>query len=1027
MGNLRDAWAVLRGLRTVTKDPQAGVTPVRYGSDPASVDDDISLLSANAEFYRNWTHLEPDRMSVYSDMDEMFTYVLAASAMEAYVEDAVQEDFNSGLVVTPESSNPEVSATLRNFFDRIELEDRVLGDMWHMAKYGDYFALVMVDEKIGVYDAAPLEPRIVWRHEDSRRVLKGFSIGDASENVSDSQQEIPKYKPWDIVHWRLRNRRIADPYGTPFFFNVRLIYKILKLMEEQMVIYRMNMHPDRLIFKVFTGNAGPEERRRQIRMWRREMEKTVSLDRSTGQFRAEYRPWTINQNIYWPVGTNDTQSGVEKFPGCFTGDTRVSLLDGREEQIKDIKPGDWVYSCEQKTGRIKPGKVTKAWCARKDAELVRVTVDNGESVRCTPDHKFLLRNGEYREAQDLKPGDSLMPLYRKTSVRGEDRRQLDGYELVWDNDLQKWRYTHKMVTDELKVSVPKGHVRHHIDFDKRNNRPDNLEIMERRAHFEFHAMNMAERWKIPGYKDAFISYLRRLWQEPGRKEAQADVLRRLWEDPKIAEIFKDNQRRWNLSEGNYQHLLRCVEEFNGSPEHLEIVKRLHAEGKIGLEHDWVQEKIWTPENREAQAERMAEYNCSDHHREKMRQLHAGGRSGFSNPEILKKAKANPDFEKKRKAGSKRYLCTRWHVNRGVFKDDCEFCQEDLRSGVSHILNGAGKAATEGIRKIGKNHGFGSKITQEKCHNHKVVSVERLAEREDVYDITVDGFHNFALSPGFGGVLVSNSANAGDIFDVEYMRDLFFSGVRVPKGYMGFEDSQGYRGTDTLSAQSIKFARGVKRMQRYYLKGLTRLCKIHLATQGIDARRPESSFTLKMTPPSYLDEAHRAELFAKRYEALNFMIDIGSKMASELDINKKFWSEYVLGEFGGFDDELLSKLTTPDMEAEPDASFVPDDHALTFERAKERQKIQEMVGNDKKLSEAAATLRQAESTSYVKSFSAADKSPLPKDGKFQVDESLYEEAKEESAKHRERLDSEYRRRMQERQEKLRSIAEDWKDA
>ena len=44
---------------------------------------------------------------------------------------------------------------------------------------------------------------------------------------------------------------------------MRLIYKVLKLMEEQMVIYRMNMHPDRLIFKIFTGAAGTDERRRQ--------------------------------------------------------------------------------------------------------------------------------------------------------------------------------------------------------------------------------------------------------------------------------------------------------------------------------------------------------------------------------------------------------------------------------------------------------------------------------------------------------------------------------------------------------------------------------------------------------------------------------------------------------------------------------------------------------------------------------------------------------------------------------------------
>lgn len=37
--------------------------------------------------------------------------------------------------------------------------------------------------------------------------------------------------------------------------------------------------------------------------------------------------------------------------------------------------------------------------------------DNGKSIRCTPDHLFMLRNGAYQRADELSPGQSLMPLY----------------------------------------------------------------------------------------------------------------------------------------------------------------------------------------------------------------------------------------------------------------------------------------------------------------------------------------------------------------------------------------------------------------------------------------------------------------------------------------------------------------------------------------------------------------------------------------------------------------------------------------
>src|SRR2546422_2355374 len=49
------------------------------------------------------------------------------------------------------------------------------------------------------------------------------------------------------------------------------------------------------------------------------------------------------------------------------------------------------------------------------AKVIRVTLDNGESIVCTPDHRFMLRDGSYKAAADLTPADSLMPLYRKMS------------------------------------------------------------------------------------------------------------------------------------------------------------------------------------------------------------------------------------------------------------------------------------------------------------------------------------------------------------------------------------------------------------------------------------------------------------------------------------------------------------------------------------------------------------------------------------------------------------------------------------
>ena len=82
-------------------------------------------------------------------------------------------------------------------------------------------------------------------------------------------------------------------------------------------------------------------------------------------------------------------------------------------------------------------RMTKA-----NAEVISVTLDNGETIICTPDHRFMLRDGSYKAAAELTPDDSLMPLYRKISDKREPGITIDGYEMVWDPRSDSWLFTH---------------------------------------------------------------------------------------------------------------------------------------------------------------------------------------------------------------------------------------------------------------------------------------------------------------------------------------------------------------------------------------------------------------------------------------------------------------------------------------------------------------------------------------------------------------------------------------------------------
>ena len=151
--------------------------------------------------------------------------------------------------------------------------------------------------------------------------------------------------------------------------------------------------------------------------------------------------------------------------GCARGDMVIKLLDGKNMTIKelaDLGPDNefWVYACKQ-DGTIVPAKAYNAHKTRVAKDLIEITLDNNKKCVFTPEHLFMLSNGQYMEAQHLKVGDSLMSLrYSKYKK----------YEIIWDNKTSrqvstvehnhkikeiKWLYD--VNEDVYDITVPEYH------------------------------------------------------------------------------------------------------------------------------------------------------------------------------------------------------------------------------------------------------------------------------------------------------------------------------------------------------------------------------------------------------------------------------------------------------------------------------------------------------------------------------------------------------------------------------------------
>ncbi len=505
--------------------------------------------------------------------------------------------------------------------------------------------------------------------------------------------------------------------------------------------------------------------------------------------------------------------------GCHLHDTLVALADGRNITIKQVAEEhdkgiqNYVYTI-MPDGKVGIAPIANAWKTKRATKLARVTLDNGEVLYPTPDHPYMVRSGEYVAAKDLRPGDSLMPLYRfkRKFTSGAHKENQKEYEYVQHPGgatvPTHWLAYDAAVKYGLCERMEGLFQRHHVDHNPFNNNPSNIKPLRPQQHLAEHA----EESKITRSTEAYRSYM-----SDRMKELSCELSERAkvqWED----QVYKDFMR------DKWLEFYNTNEEYrNGVLERLDAAQREH----------WSSE-----ENRAAQSERIKKYfqenpDAREHNRSKALEQWSDKELKEWRAAETSKSWADPSYREANIAtrrenfrvkfltrlnketmtemfsppasacitvthSMKTFLEYFYNGSYETFVQSGDYVHEDTHTN-NFAIRAKKSAATEEKRyrasisklsKVGiesyiqfveecKNSNpkflnrihpldklldmyFGGDLanlekSEDYTYNHKVVSIEILDEEGDVYDIEVPETHNFALS---AGVFVHNSAKQG---------------------------------------------------------------------------------------------------------------------------------------------------------------------------------------------------------------------------------------------------------------------------
>ena len=246
---------------------------------------------------------------------------------------------------------------------------------------------------------------------------------------------------------------------------------------------------------------------------------------------------TYDKAIYFPLMTMGPYNA-----DCFTSDTKIQTLDfgsisfnellKKQAEFENNNPGKrfefFVWSRDS-SGKQVPGLAHTVKEYGSHSEMVKVKLDNNNDIICTPDHYFLLKSGEYVQAKDLNPGDSLSPIYY---FNGEDEQGIPDVHRrkIYDEELG-WQEEHWLSYERYYKDSRKGFQIHHSDFTICNNSPLNLVKMTDSDHLRLHTIRYnksQERIETIRNSKAFINSMKENAQL--RNKSQSDLLQSLNSD-----------------------------------------------------------------------------------------------------------------------------------------------------------------------------------------------------------------------------------------------------------------------------------------------------------------------------------------------------------------------------------------------------------------------------------------------------------------------------------------------------------------
>lgn len=263
---------------------------------------------------------------MYREADLMDGFPEIGTALDIVAEESTYIN-DSGSVINITSGSERIKSILQDLFvNRLSINITLPMICRSMCKYGNDFLLLDIDGQNGILGWKELPVYEIERYEngmDNPYSMAYANINTINPYTKDSTKfvwvgnsEYIPYQDWQIAHFRLLYNSIFLPYGCSFLHKARRHFRLLSMMEDSMLVYRLERAVERRVFKINVGTIDDKDVPAFVQDIANEFKRTPVVDPMTGQIDLRKNILANTEDFFIPVRDDNAPNPIETLPAA---------------------------------------------------------------------------------------------------------------------------------------------------------------------------------------------------------------------------------------------------------------------------------------------------------------------------------------------------------------------------------------------------------------------------------------------------------------------------------------------------------------------------------------------------------------------------------------------------------------------------------------------------------------------------------------------------------------------------------------